>query len=60
MPRQIPVHTRRVRSPLENVLLLILALAVAMVLWNVLGALAGLALFALVVYLIYRLLQHYI
>ncbi|MCR3884335.1 hypothetical protein P0O24_12050 [Methanotrichaceae archaeon M04Ac] len=44
----------------KNALLLVLAFIVAVLLWNVIGFLAGVVIFALVVYVVYLVLRRHI
>jgi len=59
MTRQIPVRAGGSRSLLQNVLLLVIALIAAVILLDVIGFLAGILIFALVVYIVYLVLRHY-
>jgi len=47
----------RVRSREQNIILVVLAVVIVALLWNFLGVILRLVLFAPVVYLVYRLLQ---
>lgn len=59
MARQIPVRAGGGSSLLGNVILLAMALIVAVVLLQIIGFLAGVLIFALVVYVVYLILRHY-
>jgi len=47
----------RIRRREENIILLILALVITVLLWNFIGVIFRVVLFAFVVYFVYRLLQ---
>ncbi len=47
----------RIRSREQKIILLVLAVVIVALLWNFLGVILRLLLFAAVVYLVYRLLQ---
>ncbi|AET64568.1 hypothetical protein Mhar_1201 [Methanothrix harundinacea 6Ac] len=47
----------RIRSREQKIILLVLAVVIVALLWNFLGVILRLILFAAVVYLVYRLLQ---
>lgn len=47
----------RIRSREQNIILLVLAVVIVALLWNFIGVIFRVALFAVVVYLVYRLLQ---
>jgi len=47
----------RIRRREENIILLILAIVIVALLWNFIGVIFRVFLFAVVVYLVYRLLQ---
>ena len=47
----------RIRSREQNIIFLVLAVVIVALLWNFIGVIFRFALFALVVYLVYRLLQ---
>ncbi len=47
----------RIRSREQKIILLVLAVVIVALLWNFLGFILRLILFAAVVYLVYRLLQ---
>lgn len=49
----------RVRSREQNIILVVLAVVIVALLWNFLGVILRLVLFAAVVYLVYRLLQRW-
>lgn len=59
MTRQIPVKAGGGQSLLKNVILLAMALIVAVILLHIIGFLAGILIFALVVYIVYLILRHY-
>lgn len=50
----------RIRSREQNIILLVLAVVIVVLLWNFIGVIFRLALFAVVVYFVYRLLQSYV
>lgn len=50
----------RIRSREQNIIFLVLAVVIVALLWNFIGVIFRLALFAVVVYFVYRLLQSYI
>ncbi len=50
----------RIRSREQNIIFLVLAVVIVALLWNFIGVIFRLALFAVVVYFVYRLLQNYI
>jgi len=60
MPRQISAGAGGSGSLAKNALLLLLAFIVAVLLWNVIGFLAGIAIFALVVYVVYLVLRRHL
>jgi Flp pilus assembly protein TadB len=60
MPRQISAGAGGSGSLAKNALLLVLAFVVAVLLWNVIGFLAGIAIFALVVYVVYLVLRRHL
>ena len=60
MTRQIPVRTGGSGSLAKHALLLVLAFIVAVLLWNVIGFLAGVVIFALIVYVIYLILRRHL
>ena len=60
MPRQISAGAGGSRSLAKNALLLVLAFIVAVLLWNVIGFLAGIAIFALVVYVVHLVLRRHL
>jgi len=60
MPRQISAGAGGSGSLAKNALLLVLAFIVAVLLWNVIGFLAGIAIFALVVYVVYLVLRRHL
>ncbi|MDF0591479.1 hypothetical protein [Candidatus Methanocrinis natronophilus] len=47
----------RIRSREQNIILLVVAVVIVALLWNFIGVILRVALFAVVVYLVYRLLQ---
>lgn len=47
----------RIRSREQNIILLLVAVVIVALLWNFIGVILRVALFAVVVYLVYRLLQ---
>jgi len=47
----------RIRSREQNIILLLVAVVIVALLWNFIGVVLRVALFAVVVYLVYRLLQ---
>jgi Flp pilus assembly protein TadB len=47
----------RIRRREQNIILLVLAVVIVALLWNFIGVIFRFALFAVVVYLVYRLLQ---
>jgi len=49
----------RIRSREQNIILLVVAVVIVALLWNFIGVILRVALFAVVVYLVYRLLQSY-
>ena len=49
----------RIRSREQNIILLLVAVVIVALLWNFIGVILRVALFAVVVYLVYRLLQSY-
>ena len=59
MTRAIPVRAGGSRSLLRNLILLVAALMAAVILLHVIGFLAGILIFALVVYIVYLVLRHY-
>jgi hypothetical protein len=59
MTRAIPIRAGGSRSLLGNVILLAMALIVAVILLQIIGFLAGILIFALVVYIVYLILRHY-
>ena len=54
-----PGRSGRIRSREQNIILLVLAVVIVALLWNFIGMILRVALFAVVVYLVYRLLQSY-
>ncbi|MCP1393128.1 MAG: hypothetical protein WCY97_09785 [Methanothrix sp.] len=60
MSRRMLGRSGRIRSREQNIILLVLAVVIVALLWNFIGVIFRLALFAVVVYLVYRLLQSYI
>ncbi len=50
----------RIRSREQNIIFLVLAVVIVALLWNFIGVIFRVVLFAAVVYLVYRLLQSYI
>ena len=60
MSRRMLGRSGRIRSREQNIILLILAVVIVALLWNFIGVIFRLALFAVVVYFVYRLLQSYI
>jgi Flp pilus assembly protein TadB len=57
MSRRMLGRSGRIRSREQNIILLVLAVVIVALLWNFIGVIFRLALFAVVVYLVYRLLQ---
>ncbi len=49
----------RIRRREENIILLILSVVIVVLLWNFIGVIFRIALFAFVVYFVYRLLQNH-
>ena len=47
----------RIRSREQNIIFLVLAVVIVALLWNFIGVIFRLALFAVVVYFVYRILQ---
>jgi Flp pilus assembly protein TadB len=60
MTHHIPGRSGGSGSLAKNALLLVLAFIVAVLLWNVIGFLAGVVIFALVVYVVYLVLRRHI
>ena len=60
MTYQIPVRAGGSGSLAKNALLLVLAFRVAVLLWNFIGFLAGVLIFALVVYVVYLVLRRHL
>lgn len=60
MSIQIPVRAEGSGSLAKNALLLVLAFIAAVLLWNVIGFLAGVLIFALVVYVVYLVLRRHL
>ena len=60
MSRRMLGRSGRIRSREQKIILLVLAVVIVALLWNFIGVIFRLALFAVVVYLVYRLLQSYI
>ncbi len=60
MSRRMLGRSGRIRSREQNIILLVLAVVIVALLWNFIGVIFRLALFAVVVYFVYRLLQSYI
>ena len=59
MSRRMLGRSGRIRSREQNIILLVLAVVIVALLWNFIGVIFRLALFAFVVYFVYRLLQSY-
>jgi Flp pilus assembly protein TadB len=59
MTRQIPARAGGGGSLLKNIVILVVALMVAVILLHIIGFLAGILIFALVVYIVYLVLRHY-
>mgnify|MGYP001280998499 CR=1 FL=1 len=57
MPCRMLGRSGRIRGRDQNIILLILAVVIVALLWNFIGVIFRLALFAVVVYFVYRLLQ---
>ncbi|HPE63671.1 MAG TPA: hypothetical protein PLQ49_06155 [Methanothrix sp.] len=57
MGRRMFGRSGRIRRREENIILLILALVITVLLWNFIGVIFRVVLFAFVVYFVYRLLQ---
>ena len=57
MGRRMFGRSGRIRRREENIILLVLALVITVLLWNFIGAIFRVVLFAVVVYFVYRLLQ---
>jgi Flp pilus assembly protein TadB len=57
MSRRMLGRSGRIRSREQNIILLVLAVVIVALLWNFIGVIFRLALFAVVVYFVYRLLQ---
>jgi Flp pilus assembly protein TadB len=57
MSRRMLGRSGRIRSREQNIIFLVLAVVIVALLWNFIGVIFRLALFAVVVYLVYRLLQ---
>ncbi len=57
MGRRMFGRSGRIRRREENIILLILAIVIVALLWNFIGVIFRVFLFAVVVYLVYRLLQ---
>ena len=60
MPRYLPRRSRRIRSTGNDVIIILIAILIVALLWSFAGLLVRLALFALLVYVVYRLLQNYL
>lgn len=60
MPRQIYKLSEAAMSREKNLVLILLAILVALILWNSFWSLARLALFVAIVYSIYQTLKHYV
>ncbi|HII07289.1 MAG TPA: hypothetical protein HA349_08265 [Methanotrichaceae archaeon] len=59
MSRRMLGRSGRIRSREQNIIFLVLAVVIVALLWNFIGVIFRVALFAIVVYLVYRLLQSY-
>lgn len=59
MTRQIRCDSCNIGKSGRDMILIALAILLVILFWNVLGVLFRFALFAIVVYLAYRVLQHY-
>ncbi|MGC9515341.1 hypothetical protein [Methanocrinis sp.] len=59
MSRRMLGRSGRIRSREQNIIFLVLAVVIVALLWNFIGVIFRLALFAVVVYFVYRLLQSY-
>ncbi len=59
MTRQIRCDSCNIGKSGRDMILIVLAILIVILFWNVLGVLFRFALFAIVVYLAYRVLQHY-
>ncbi len=57
MSRRMLGRSGRIRSREQNIIFLVLAVVIVALLWNFIGVIFRVALFAIVVYLVYRLLQ---
>jgi len=57
MSRRMLGRSGRIRSREQNIIFLVLAVVIVALLWNFIGVIFRVALFAVVVYLVYRLLQ---
>lgn len=60
MSRRMLGRSGRIRNRDQNIILLVLAVVIVALLWNFIGVIFRLALFAVVVYFVYRLLQSYV
>ncbi len=57
MGRRMLGRSGRIRRREENIILLVLAIVIVALLWNFIGVIFRIALFAVVVYFVYRVLQ---